>query len=129
MAEQLDAALDELEERRGRVLADWSHPRRSEGLAALYELEAAVWAEVFEHTRVRLYWRAALAAEAYARHCARHWSANEVPNVARLREVVELDGDGSTTRNRESFSAAQQIADTAPAGRGERINGGERSWM
>jgi len=44
-------------------------------IADLYEQEARVWSLLFERSRSRIHWRAALSAEAYARSCARGWRA------------------------------------------------------
>jgi len=69
----LDALLDQLQRRREHVLAMAPCARRAIALAELYEREARVWSLLFERSRSRIQWRAALAAEAYARACARTW--------------------------------------------------------
>jgi len=70
---QLDAALDRLHRQRERLTHEPATVERSLRLARLYQLEARLWSVLFERARVRLYWRAALAAEAHARDCARYW--------------------------------------------------------
>ncbi|MDQ4039132.1 MAG: hypothetical protein M3313_12495, partial [Actinomycetota bacterium] len=69
----VDAALDRLQQHRERILAEAPGPVRSTRMAELYEQEARCWSVLFEHTRTRVYWRAALAAEVHARQSARHW--------------------------------------------------------
>jgi len=70
---QVDAALDQVQKDRERVLAARSGPDRSARMAELYEIEAKCWAVLFEHSRSRVYWRAALSAREYARDNARNW--------------------------------------------------------
>jgi hypothetical protein len=70
---RIDAALEQVQRQRERALAETAGARRCVLVAELYEREARLWAALFEHTRVRVYWRAALAAEAYARQRARWW--------------------------------------------------------
>lgn len=70
---RIDAALDQVQRQRERVLAGKAGPRRSALVAELYEREASLWSALFEHTRVRVHWRAALVAEAYARQRASSW--------------------------------------------------------
>lgn len=79
---QLDAALEQLI--RQREQAERAAPGRARSLriARLYDLEARLWSVLFENTGVRLYWRAALAAEAHARGRADHW---------RHRAAAEVD--------------------------------------
>ncbi len=70
---QLDGALDVLMGERERLMTEHPSATRAAKLARLYELEARLWTTLFERTRTRLQWRAALAAEAYARQHARQW--------------------------------------------------------
>lgn len=70
---RIDAALEQVQRHRERALAETSGPRRCVLIAELYEREARLWSALFAHTRIRVHWRAALAAEAYARQCARSW--------------------------------------------------------
>lgn len=70
---RIDAALEQVQRHRERALAETAGPRRSVLIAELYEREARLWSALFAHTRIRVHWRAALAAEAYARQCARSW--------------------------------------------------------
>jgi len=71
----LDAQLDDVQRRRECVMAQPPFPGRAAWIAGLYQQEAQVWSLLFERSRSRLSWRSALAAEAYARHCARVWLA------------------------------------------------------
>ncbi|MQA14685.1 MAG: hypothetical protein GEV09_11075 [Pseudonocardiaceae bacterium] len=73
MNEQVDAALDELHVERARLMRLPSTHHRSSQLAELAELEAAWWAVLFEHARIRVHWRAALAAQEAARRTATTW--------------------------------------------------------
>lgn len=73
MTDVFDALLDQLQERREHVLAGAPSAHRAARAAELYEQEARVWSLLFERSRRRLQWRSALAAEAYARSCARAW--------------------------------------------------------
>lgn len=70
---QLNSVLDMVTRKRERLMTEHPSAGRAENLAGLYELEARVWATLFEHSRTRVQWRAALAAEAYARQLARLW--------------------------------------------------------
>lgn len=71
----LDALLEQLQRRREHALAAAPCAHRATALVELYEQEARVWSLLFERSQRRLQWRAALAAEAHARSCARAWSA------------------------------------------------------
>lgn len=71
--DRVDAELDRLQHEREQTMASGPGPERSQRMAELYELEAGWWSVLFEHTRARVHWRAALAAEAYAKQCARYW--------------------------------------------------------
>lgn len=70
---QLDAALDTIVREREWTLARATGLDRAVRLAELYQLEARLWSTLFEQVRTRLYWRAALGAEAHARRCAEYW--------------------------------------------------------
>lgn len=72
---QLDVALDRLRCQLEQLTREPASAARSLKIARLYQLEARLWSVLFERARHRLYWRAALAAEARARECARYWSA------------------------------------------------------
>jgi hypothetical protein len=72
-AARLDGELDVLMCQREQLMAERPGVDRAAQLARLWELEARVWSTLFEHARSRVQWRAALAAEAYARGCARAW--------------------------------------------------------
>ncbi len=71
----LDHLLDQLQRRRQRATAGAPTARRAARVARLYEQEARVWSLLFERSQSRIYWRAALSAEVYARSCARAWRA------------------------------------------------------
>jgi hypothetical protein len=70
---QVDAALDQVQKDRERVLTAAPGPERSIRMADLYEIEARCWSVLFEHSRTRVYWRAALSAREHARQSARSW--------------------------------------------------------
>jgi hypothetical protein len=72
-AAQLNDTLDALTRRREAVLRQASGVERAANMADLYRIEAALWASVYESATDRLLWRAALAAEAHARHSAATW--------------------------------------------------------
>jgi hypothetical protein len=72
---QLDIALEQLQRRRERLTAEPVDVECAVRIAGLYELEARLWSVLFERSRGRIQWRAALSAEAYARSCARAWKA------------------------------------------------------
>jgi len=92
----VNAALDQLQQHRERILAEVPGAVRSTRMAALYEFEAGLWSVLFEHTDTRVYWRAALAAEVHARQLARHWrrrataEAHGLPTSARFGGCVEV---------------------------------------
>ncbi len=94
--QRIDVALDQLQKDRECTLAAAPGPERSARMAELYELEARCWSVLFELTRTRVHWRAALAAEVGARRLARHWrrravaEAQGVPISARFGGCVEV---------------------------------------
>jgi hypothetical protein len=69
----LDAAMDVVLRRREVLLGQVRSPEQAKALADLYRLEARLWSEVYEETTNRLFWRAALSAEAFARLQATTW--------------------------------------------------------
>ncbi|QJY44802.1 hypothetical protein [Pseudonocardia broussonetiae] len=69
----LDEALERVIRLRERLLADPFAEARAERLALLFESEARAWSQLFELTRLRPVWRAALAAELLARQQAARW--------------------------------------------------------
>ena len=87
---QIDAALDRVQQHRERTMAD------AHGSERCMRVEARLWAVLFEHSRIRVYWRAALAAESHSRWLARHWrrraemEARGVPTSARFGGCVEI---------------------------------------
>ncbi len=70
---QLDAALEQLLRQREQAERAPAGRARSLRIARLYDIEARLWSVLFENAAVRLYWRAALIAEAHARGRAEHW--------------------------------------------------------
>lgn len=89
---RLDVALDELVREREWTLACGEGFEQAVRLAELYQLEARLWSSLFEHVRIRIYWRAALAAEAHARQCAAYWQAVAADRTAPIRAVMITDG-------------------------------------
>ena len=73
VTEQIDTALDEIQQARAVAIALPGSVERCLQLAELADVEAAWWEELSERSRTRIYWRAALAAREYAQHTARHW--------------------------------------------------------
>jgi len=69
----LDAALDEVQREQACVRRLSPSAARSHQMADLCAREARLWQVLFERTRSRVHWRAALAAELYARERARRW--------------------------------------------------------
>jgi len=94
----LDALLDHLQRRREHMLAAAPCAHRAIALAELYEREARVWSLLFERSRSRIQWRAALAAEAHARACARAWHAEAAARHRHARLPAPING-GLATRN------------------------------
>ena len=92
MTDVLDALLDQVQARRERALAAAPSAHRAACLAETYEQEARVWALLFERSRSRIHWRAALSAEAYARACARSWRAQAEAHGFRPARVRSGDG-------------------------------------
>ena len=76
--ECLDGSLEKLLRLRDHALADVAAPDRANRLATVFEAEARLWSRYYERTRSRPLWRAALAAEAWARHNAAVWRARAV---------------------------------------------------
>jgi hypothetical protein len=71
--EQVAAALDAVVRKRERLMVLPDSQWRCAQLAELAEIEACWWQVLFEHARIRVYWRAALAAHEAARQSARMW--------------------------------------------------------
>jgi len=72
--EHLDEVLMRVTQERDALLAAPRAVNRSSRLAALFEVEAQTWSQLFELSSLRLIWRAALAAEAGARANAALWA-------------------------------------------------------
>ena len=87
--ERVDVELDRLQREREQVMAGAPGRERSQRMAELYELEAGWWSLLFEHTRARVHWRAALAAEAYAKRCAQDWRRRAAAEAGQ-QPVAEL---------------------------------------
>jgi hypothetical protein len=69
----IEVELDRVIRRREELLRAAPSSSRAELIADQFVLEAWLWSLTFERTPSRLMWRAALAAEAHARMCARWW--------------------------------------------------------
>lgn len=69
----LDEAVERVTRRREQLLTDVEAPDRATRLAQLFESEARLWSQLFDFSSLRLVCRAALAAEALARHNTRVW--------------------------------------------------------
>ena len=82
----LDAELEQVYRAREQLLRATPCPARSQLIADQFDHEAWLWSVLFERTRSPLTWRAALAAEAYARGSARWWRRNAAELTARTTE-------------------------------------------
>jgi hypothetical protein len=71
--QQVDAALDRIQRAREQVTARPPSAENSQRLAELADAEASWWETLSEHSRVRVHWRAALAARERAQRVARGW--------------------------------------------------------
>jgi hypothetical protein len=69
----IETELDELYRDREHLLRATPCPARSHLIADMFDQEAWLWSTLFETTRSRLMWRAALVAQAHARASARSW--------------------------------------------------------
>ena len=92
LSERIDAVLDQLQSGREYAMARLVGPERAVRMATLYELEARCWASLFECTRTRVYWRAALAAEVGAHRLARHWRRRAEMEAQGVVMSAGLDG-------------------------------------
>ena len=72
----IEAELDQVYREREQLLRATPCPARSQLIADQFDHEAWLWSVLFERTRSPLTWRAALAAEAYARGASRWWRRN-----------------------------------------------------
>ena len=71
--EPVDTGLDKIQHAREMVMAGPPSAERSLRLATLADVEACWWESLSEHSQVRVYWRAALAAREHAQLVARIW--------------------------------------------------------
>ncbi|MGH3628603.1 MAG: hypothetical protein ACRDRL_14360 [Sciscionella sp.] len=71
--QQINAALDMIQQELAVANAQPPGVERCLRLAELADAEAAWWAELSEHTRLRVCWRAAQAAREYALQTVRLW--------------------------------------------------------
>ena len=83
--EQVNASLDTIHRAREQVMTRLPSAQRSLQLAGLAEVEACWWESLSEYCRVRVYWRAALAAREHAQLSARTW-----PRRAAHQRAAEL---------------------------------------
>ena len=94
VTEQIDTALDEIQQARAEAMALPASVERCLQLAELADVEAVWWEELSERTRTRVYWRAALAARAHAQHTASHWrsraTAQQVSGATPLLDEAEV---------------------------------------
>lgn len=73
---QLDEQLEQLWRERELIAAGAAPDRRGQ-IADLYDEEAVLWSAMFEKATDRLFWRAALVAEAHARMWAQWWRESD----------------------------------------------------
>ena len=86
----IEVELDQVCREREQLLRATPCPVRSQLIADRFDHEAWLWSVLFERTRSSLTWRAALAAEAYARGSARWWRRNAA-------QLAELAGSPTTS--------------------------------
>lgn len=96
-AGEIDEAVERVTRLCEQLLRESEAPQRAERLALLFESEARLWSQLYDLTSLRLVWRAALAAEALARHNARVWrerskNAPTSPVETAQPDVVETGG-------------------------------------
>ncbi len=89
--EQVDASLDEIQRARELVMARPPSMERSLQLAGLADAEACWWELLSEFCRVRVYWRAALAAREHAQLTAWTWRRRAARQRA-AANLAELEG-------------------------------------
>lgn len=94
--EQVDASLDEIQRARELVMARPPGVERSLRLASLADAEACWWESLSEFCRVRVYWRAALAAREHAQLTARTWRHRAVCQQAATDPAELAQREGST---------------------------------
>lgn len=82
---RVDDALDEIQRMRERIMVQKSSADRFARLAELADGEARWWLLLFERSRSRVYWRAALAAHEHARQSARKW--RRAADAQRIRDA------------------------------------------
>lgn len=89
--QQADAAFDEVQKARAEAMAGPPGVERCLHLAWIADVEAAWWAVLFEHSRTRTQWRAALVAREYALQSARSWRRQAAaPPAKPLPVAVEV---------------------------------------
>ena len=89
--EQVDASLDKIQRARELVMARPPNVERSLQLARLADTEACWWESLSEFCRVRVYWRAALAAREHAQLTGRTWRRLAARQRA-AADLAELEG-------------------------------------
>jgi hypothetical protein len=89
----IEAELEQVYRDREQLLRATPCPARSQLIADQFDHEAWLWSALFERTRSSLTWRAALAAEAYARSSARWWRRN----AAQLTGAAAASGEAAVT--------------------------------
>lgn len=94
---EIDEAVERVTRLCEQLLREVEAPQRAERLALLFESEAQLWSQLYDRTSLRLVWRAALAAEARARHNARVWreragKAPAAPVEMAQPHVIETGG-------------------------------------
>ena len=77
--DEIDAALDDIQQTRERLLAQPAGAERSLQLAELADAEALWWEALSERAGTRVHWRAALSAREYAQATARHHRRQAAP--------------------------------------------------
>jgi hypothetical protein len=101
----IEAELDQVYRDREQLLRATPGPARSQLIADQFDHEAWLWSVLFERTRSSLTWRAALAAEAYARGASRWWRRN----------AAQLTAAGETAVAPVQDRAAGRVGSPRPA--------------
>jgi hypothetical protein len=106
MTARLDAALEDVLRRREVVWREPPSAGRSLRMVDLYEQEARLWSVLFQHSRTRVHWRAALVAEVCARQYARLWRrhATDAMTLIASADIVQ---DGATAVDRAALDASR----------------------
>ena len=108
----VEADLEQVYREREQLLRATPCPARSQLIADQFDHEAWLWSVLFERTRSPLTWRAALAAEAYARASSRWWRRN----AAQLTGAAETAVAPASSRVAGRVGSPRSAAGTSAGG-------------